>query len=251
MEKGKKNADAKVGDEVSSPRAGALQSALSVALHTHYAIRLWEGRKQSDSDTRSHQEKKRPEIISMPKAIQRAGVASRDSASDNPYADTVLVKLETAINIASTKISKTVNELDVILTGVPKGISLSDIASAHPLNISVYSRSPLGYRCVWLLVGYDQLAMKAFQAFHYGLVSRSQRDQYLNRGGHAVRQVYGVIQPYYTVAVNRNDIINLTARGKEALARLGEPDPDIFSGKKRSSFSSPLREHPVRQSEKN
>lgn len=247
MEKGKKNADAKVGNEASSPRAGALQSALSVELHTHYAIRLWEGRKQSDS---GEHEKKRPEIISMPKAIQRAGVASRDSASDNPYADMVLVKLETTINSASTKISKIVNELDVILTAVPKGITLSDISSAHPLNISVYSRSPLGYRCVWLLVGYDQLAMKAFQAFHYGLISRAQRDQYLNRGGHAVRQVYGAIQPYYTVAVNRSDIINLTARGKEALARLGEPDPDIFSGKKRSSFSSPLREHPVRQSEK-
>lgn len=238
MEKGKKNADAK---------AGALQSALSVELHTHYAIRLWEGRKQSDS---GEHEKKRPEIISMPKAIQRAGVASRDSASDNPYADMVLVKLETTINIASAKISKIVNELDVILTAVPKGITLSDIASAQPLNISVYSRSPLGYRCVWLLVGYDQLAMKAFQAFHYGLISRAQRDQYLNRGGHAVRQVYGAIQPYYTVAVNRSDIINLTARGKEALARLGELDPDIFSGKKRSSFSSPLREHPVRQSDK-
>ncbi|EDP9039838.1 DUF1845 domain-containing protein, partial [Salmonella enterica subsp. enterica] len=53
MEKGKKNADAKVGNEASSPRAGALQSALSVELHTHYAIRLWEGRKQSDSNSRS------------------------------------------------------------------------------------------------------------------------------------------------------------------------------------------------------
>lgn len=251
MEKDKKNVDAKAGDEASSLRAGALQSALSVELHTHYAIRLWEGRKQSDSDSRSYHEKKRPEIISMPKAIQRAGIASRDSASDNPYADAVLLKLENAINAASTKISKTVNELDAILGGVPKGITLSDIASGDPLNISVYSRSPLGYRCVWLLVGYDQLAMKAFQASHYGLISRAQRDQYLNRGGHAVRQVYGVIQPYYTVAVNRNDIINLTARGKDALTRLGEPDPDIFSGKKRSSFSFPLRELPVRQSEEN
>ncbi len=57
MEKGKKNADAKVGNEASSPRAGALQSALSVELHTHYAIRLWEGRKQSDSNSRSLHEK--------------------------------------------------------------------------------------------------------------------------------------------------------------------------------------------------
>lgn len=247
MKKGKKNADPEVGEDVSSPRAGALQSALSVELHTHYAIRLWEGRKQSDSDARSHHEKKRPEIISMPKAIQRAGLASRDSASDNPYADMILVKLENTINAASSRIGKTVDELDSILAGIPRGITLSDIASGHPLNISVYSRSPLGYRCVWLLVGYDQLAMKAFQAFHYGLISRTLRDRYLSRGGHAVRQVYGVIQPYYTVAVNRNDIINLTARGKEALTRLGEPDPDIFSGKTRSSFSSPLKALSVRK----
>ncbi|MDF7679914.1 TIGR03761 family integrating conjugative element protein [Enterobacteriaceae bacterium ESL0689] len=233
MEKVKKGVDT----VLPSSRAGVLQSALSVELHTHYAIRLWEGRKRSDSNSG---EKKRPEIISMPKAIQRAGIASRDSASDNPYADMVLVKLETIINLASDKISKIVNDLEVILSAVPKGITLSDVASVCPLNISIYSRSPLGYRCVWLLVGYDQLAMKAFHAFHYGLISRAQRDQYLNIGGHAVRQVYGVIQPYYTVAVNRNDIVNLTARGQEALARLGEPDPDIFSGKKRSSFSAPL-----------
>ncbi|MFO4813635.1 AcaB family transcriptional regulator, partial [Salmonella enterica subsp. enterica serovar Typhimurium] len=64
-------------------------------------------------------------MISMPKAIQRAGVASRDSAADNPYADMVLVKLETTLHMASNKISTIVNELDVILTAVPKGITLS------------------------------------------------------------------------------------------------------------------------------
>lgn len=217
-------------------QAGALQSALSVELHTHYAVRLWEGRK----GTLNQQGKKRPEIMSMPQAIQRAGAASGDSASDNPWADMVLVKLEAAINAASARISEQVNALDAILANVPKGITLSEVSSAQPLNISVYSRSPLGYRCVWLLVGYDQLAMKAFQAQHYGLITRAQRDQYLSGGGHVIRQVYGVIQPYRTVTVNRDDIVNLTARGKEALERLGELDPDIFSGKKRSSFSPPL-----------
>lgn len=236
-----KHAVIKEGDNSSSVRAGALQSALSVELHTHYAIRLWEGRK-SDRASSNHQGKKRREIISMPQAIQRAGVASRDSALDNPYADMVLVKLEAAINAASARIHQQVNALDLVLADVPKGVTLSDVASAQPLNISVYSRSPLGYRCVWLLVGYDQLAMKAFQALHYGMISRSQRDQYLSNGGHVIRQVYGVIQPYRTVAVNRDDIVNLTTRGKEAIERLGQPDPDIFFGKKRSSFSSPLRE---------
>lgn len=218
----------------SVPKPGALQSSLSMLLHTWYAIRLWEGRRRDDDNSRH-------EIISMPQVIARAGIAFRDSAADNPYADAVLVKMEEAIKAASDKIQGYVSVLDSTLSDIPKGVTLSDVESSQPLNIQVYSRSPLGYRCVWLLVGYDQLAMKAFQAFHYGLISRTQRDTWLNNGGHAIRKVYGAIQHYRTVAVNRDDIRNQTERGKEAVQRLGEPDPDIFSGKTRSSFS-PLLE---------
>ena len=56
--------------------------------------------------------------------------------------------------------------------------------------------------------------MKAFRAFHYGLISRSQRDAISpDNGGHAVRQVYGVIQPYRTLAVTRRDIAEKTTQG--------------------------------------
>ena len=142
---------------------------------------------------------------------------------------------------ATLKINENFSSLDAILSAVPKGVTLSEVESADPLNVSVFSRSPLGYRCVWLLVGYDQLAMKAFQAFHYGLISRSQRDTILDNGGHAVRQVYGVIQPYRTLAVTRRDIAEKTTQGLVAIERNGEPDPDVLSGKKRSSFSPPLK----------
>lgn len=232
--------DGKQDVEKTTSKAGALQSSLSMLLHTHYAIRLWEGRKrgaQRDDGSKSF----RYDIISMPQVIARAGAASRDSAADNPYADMLLLKLEEAIRAASEKVQEYVSYLEKTLSGVPKGVTLSDVESAQPLNISVYSRSPLGYRCIWLLIGYDQLAMKAFQAFHYGLISRSQRDTFLNGGGHAIRQVYGVIQPYRTFAVNRSDIENLTASGNEAIQRYGAPDPDVMTGKKRSSFSPPVR----------
>jgi integrating conjugative element protein (TIGR03761 family) len=220
-------------EEKTVTKPGALQSSLSMALHTWYAIRLWEGRRR-DEDNGLH------EIVSMPQVIARAGIAWRDSAADNPYADAALVRIEAAIKAASDKIQGHVAALDNVLSGVPKGVTLSEVGSTHPLNIQVYSRSPLGYRCVWLLIGYDQLAMKVFQAFHFGLISRSQRDAWLDSGGHAVRKVYGAIRSYRTVEVNRDDIRNLTERGREAIARMGEPDPDIFSGKTRASISPPL-----------
>jgi len=39
------------------------------------------------------------------------------------------------------------------------------------------------------------------------------------------------------VPVTYEDITNKTARGQDAIKRLGQPDPDVMSGKKRSSFS--------------
>lgn len=69
-----------------------------------------------------------------------------------------------------------VDEQDVTLKAIHARISLTDVSSVSPLNISVSSRTPLGYRCVWLLIGYDQLATKVFQASHYGLISGKERN---------------------------------------------------------------------------
>lgn len=215
-------------------RSGALHSSLSINLHSHYAIRLWEGRRRDEVDPAR---KKRPEIIGMPQAITRAGLAERDAQAGNPYADQVLVRFEEVIQQASERVQVAAAKVESILAAIPASISLSDVSSVEPLNLDVFSRSPLGYRCVWLLVHFDQLALKVFQAFHYGLISISERDQYLRVGGHAVRQVYGVIQGYRTVPVTYDDIRQKTARGIAAIERLGEPDPDIMSGLKRSSFS--------------
>ncbi|WP_215845266.1 PFL_4669 family integrating conjugative element protein [Candidatus Pantoea bituminis] len=215
-------------------RSGGLVSTLTVELHSHYAIRLWEGRNRSEEKrTPDH----RPKILGMPEAISRAGYAGRDAAAGNPYGDELLVKLEEAIQLATGKVQEQVRIIEKIIAGIPASITMSEVTSSEPLNLDVFSRSPLGYRCVWLLVHYDQLALKAFQAFHYGLVSRSQRDQFLDKGSKAIRVVYGLLQNYRTVPVTYDDIRHKTARGLAAIKRLGEPDPAVMSGKKRSSFS--------------
>jgi len=125
---------------------------------------------------------------------------------------------------------------------IPAQVSITDVASVSPLNVDVFSRTPVGYRCVFLLVGFDQLAMKSFQAWHYGLISRSERDTLLDNGGHWVRSVYGVVQHYRPIKVTRDDIRLDTSAGKDAIARFGLPADAIMSGALRSSFSPPLRQ---------
>ena len=123
--------DGKTKGGTTASRAGALQSSVNILLHTHYAIRLWEGRKRDAPDD-TGVKKKRPEIISMPQAIARAGNASRDSAADNPYADMALVRLEEALQRATLKINENFSSLDAILSAVPKGVTLSEVESADP-----------------------------------------------------------------------------------------------------------------------
>jgi integrating conjugative element protein (TIGR03761 family) len=215
-------------------RSGGLVSTLTIELHSHYAIRLWEGRNRSDEKRNPD---KRPKIPGMPETIQRAGYAGRDAAAGNPYGEQMLVNLEEAIEHATANLEEQVKKLGKFTAAVPPGVTISEVTSSEPLNLDVFSRSPLGYRCVWLLVHYDQLALKAFQAFHYGLISRSQRDDFLEKGSKAIRVVYGLIKNYRTVPVAYEDITNKTSRGLDAIKRLGQPDPDVISGKKRSSFS--------------
>ncbi|WP_340617589.1 PFL_4669 family integrating conjugative element protein [Xenorhabdus entomophaga] len=218
-------------------RAGVLTSSLTIELHTHYAIRLWAGRRREEISN----PRKFSGILGMPQVIKRAGNISMDSAADNPYADACLVKLEHALDTAFTNLQQSIATLQDTLNAVPQQITLSAVSSVEPLNIGVYSHSPLGYRCVWLLVGYDQLAMKTFQAFHYGLISRAERDAFLHNGSRAIRQIYGIVRSYRSLAVTRHDIAEKTPTGCEAITLLGEPHPDILSGKLRSVFSPPLR----------
>lgn len=220
--------------------SGRLTSALNIELHSHYAILIWEGRPQSQRRGAS-KEKVRPSIMSMPQAIRIAGNLYQASAADNPYADDVMCRLEEAINTATVKIQDSVRWVEQQVAVLPASVSMTEVKAESPLNIGVFSRSPLGYRCVWLLVGYDELAMKVFQAWHYGLVSRHRRDELLSYGGHLIRKIYGILRPWRPLSVTRQDIENRTPEGVKAIERLGEPDPDVMSGKRRSSFSPSLQ----------
>ncbi|MDC9612938.1 TIGR03761 family integrating conjugative element protein [Xenorhabdus khoisanae] len=240
-------------------KAGALKSTFTLELHTNYAIKLWEGRRRknyaslllsSDSENYSeqkeeHKKKKKGQnnkwaIIGMPVFIGKANLVHRDSLKNNPFSDMILWRLEKSLDEGLKFIQAELDNAEQWLAQLPKQIHVSGITSSSPLNLEVFSRTPLGYKCVWLLVGFDQFVLRALQAHHYGLISRKKLDTVLVEAGHRVRQAFGVVTRYRSLPISR---INLNVESEEykaAVRIMGDLDHDILKGSKRSSFSPPL-----------
>lgn len=226
----------------SETRTGSLQSEMTIALHTNYAIGLWQGRRpeKQEGDTPT-----KHSIIGMPQFFHRATLINQDSLKNNPWADEAMYRLEEKLRAASETMTGLIQQLDNEMSTLPKGITLTEVASVEPLDIQVFTRTPLGYRCVFLLVGFDQFAKKVLQASHYGLVTRNGRDKYLSEGGRLLRQIYGIVLSYRRVDANRVDAAENNEIWKKACAEAGEPDLDILLGVKRSAFSPPVNEASV------
>ncbi|EHD3318827.1 TIGR03761 family integrating conjugative element protein [Salmonella enterica subsp. enterica serovar Emek] len=228
-------------EKKSELRSGALRSSLAVELHTRYAILLWEGQytKTREKDGRKVSHRR---IMGMPYFLRLVNRINEDSLKDDPFADEKMYLLEQEFNRGTGRLEKLVTELDNILKNVPARISLSEALSVSPVNISVFSRTPVGYRCVWLLVGFDQLALKAFQASHYGLISHARRDEYLRMGAQSIHRAYGLVLGYRSSGITRRDILQNRSALTEQMASL---DEDILLGKKRSSFSPPVSKESI------
>ncbi|MDR3430712.1 MAG: TIGR03761 family integrating conjugative element protein [Rouxiella aceris] len=223
-------------------RTGALHSELNIELHSHYAIGLWQGRR-AEKGTDGNKDK--PSIMGMPRFLSLASRINQDSLKNNPWADAAMLALEGKITEASSTMSDLINNLDKDMQSLPAGVTLSEAGVSTPLDIKVYSNTPLGYRCVYLLIGFDQFSKKVLQASHYGLVSRIKRDQLLSEGGRLLRQIYGSVVSYRSLPVSRQDAVEDNDVWRQAILELGEPDVAVLLGDRRSTFSPPVHEASV------
>lgn len=223
-------------------RAGALQSELRIELHTNYAIGLWEGRK---AEKRDDGKKGKQPIMGMPQFLHRATQINRDSQQNEPWADMAMLTLQEKIEYASQQMNELIASLDKQISFVPPSVSITDAQATETLDLTVFSGTPLGYRCVFLLMGFDQYAKRVLQAAHYGIISRSQRYDMLGSGSRLLREIYGSVLRYRKVGATRLDAAENNDRWRTACETAGEPDRAVLLGEKRSAFSPPINEASV------
>ncbi|EAB3870754.1 TIGR03761 family integrating conjugative element protein [Salmonella enterica subsp. enterica serovar Uganda] len=223
-------------------RAGALQSELHIALHTNYAIGLWTGRPEEKDESGKRIKR---QIIGMPQFLSRASLINSDSLKNDPWADMAMINLEEKIDQAHQRMKALIGSLEEKMDFIPEGVTLTDAHSSEALDISVFSNSPLGYRCVFLLMGFDQFAKKVLQAAHYGLVTRKEKYALMDAGSRLLREVFGVVLRYRRTGVTRIDAAENNEVWRQACTEYGEPDRDVLLGDKRSAFSPPVNEASV------
>jgi integrating conjugative element protein (TIGR03761 family) len=228
--------------ENSDKRTGALHSELKIELHTHYASGLWLGRRAEKAE---EGQKAKPAIMGMPRFLSLASRINLDSLKNNPWADAAMLELEEKITLANQRMSQLIDGLEKDMQWLPKGATITEALVSEPLDIHVYSNTPLGYRCVFLLLGFDQFAKQVLQASHYGLISRTQRYDRLSDGSRLIREIYGSVVRYRSQPVSRQDAIENNDAWRQAVEALGEPDIAILLGNRRSVFSPPVNQASV------
>ena len=233
----KKDHDTEKSDNVL--RAGPLKSQLQLEIHTDFAIQLWNGRKMN---AKKHPKNEgRWPTPSVPLFLSMAARISDDAFQGFVFAEMWLYRLEQKLEEGMQRVQAQLQEMETTLKFVPDNIHISGVSSTAPVNLDVFSRTPIGYRCVWLLVGVDQLVLKVLQAFHYGMLSRQLRDKILEDACHQVRRALNMAFRYRHTPINRNNLDIHNEDYRQAIKYFGELDNDIVKGKKRSAFLPALK----------
>ena len=156
-----------------------------------------------------------------------------------------MLELEEKINYASQQMTLLIERLEKQMSFIPVGVTISDAQASETLDLTVFSSTPLGYRCVFLLMGFDQFAKKVLQAAHYGVIPRTQRYDLLGDGSRLLREIYGCVLRYRRAGASRFDAIENNDVWQKACQDSGEPDRAVLLGEKRSAFSPPVNEASV------
>lgn len=229
-------------DEHKSERIGPLQSQVVITLHTIQAKKLWEGRKATDP-------KKHNTIIGLPGFISYLNAIHFTSGFDDPYADWALIRVEEKYISSKKELATLAEAIDKLFKDIPKQISVSDNLNINPVKFMLVSKSPLGFKGIYLLADYDELIRKIHQLRHISLIGRTNSENLINEGSKIMRSFYSSLQSYKNAGVSRDDIAANNARARQTIEKFGLPPKDILEGIKRSEFAPVIHKRKLINSE--
>jgi integrating conjugative element protein (TIGR03761 family) len=210
---------------------GSLRSAMSLTLHTHHAARIWHGRPPADD---------RPGIIGLNGFVAVMNKLKRGVEQDDPYSDAWMLRIEEKLEQTKASLQAVREQVDQALADIPPALSLGENLNLQPVKLPLFIHSPLGFKAVYLLADYDELARRLILAHHTALIDRNTLERWLNDGAHALRSLFSLAQQYRYSGATREDFAVMNAVARNAVEKFGELPRDILDGSRRSRFAPPL-----------
>lgn len=210
---------------------GALRSNMQLTLHTHHASRIWHGRAQSED---------RAGIIGLNGFVSIMNKMKRGAEQDDPYSDAWMLRIEDKLNATKAQLQLLREQVDLVLADIPPALSLGENLNLQPVNLPLFVNAQLGFRAVYLLADYDDLARRLILAHHTALIDRPTLDRWLNEGAHALRSLFSLAQQYKYSGAQRDDFAANNAVARAAREKFGELPQDVLEGTRRSRFAPPI-----------
>lgn len=215
---------------------GALRSAMSLTLHTHHASRIWHGRASTED---------RPGIIGLNGFVSIMNKLKRGVEQDDPYSDGWMLRIEDKLEQTKANLQALREQVDAVLAGVPPALSLGENLNLQPVKLPLFINSPLGFKAVYLLADYDDLARRLILAHHTALIDRHTLERWLDEGAHALRSLFSLAQQYRYSGATREDFAAGNAVARTAVEKFGALPQEIIDGSRRSPFAPPIARRPA------
>lgn len=99
---------------------------------------------------------------------------------------------------------------------LPATLDISENLSVTPVKVPLFISNPLGFKAVYLLTNYDELARRILLAQHVGLVGRRDMEVWLDEGASVLRSLFSLAQSYQFSGATRDDFAANNARAEAA-----------------------------------
>jgi integrating conjugative element protein (TIGR03761 family) len=215
---------------------GVLRAPMSLTLHTHHASRIWHGRATTEE---------RPGIVGLNGFVSIMNKLKRGVEQDDPYSDGWMLRIEEKLEQTSAVLHIVREQADQALAGVPSALSLGENLNVQPVKLPLFINSQLGFKAVYLLADFDELARRLILAHHTAMIDRNTLERWLDDGAHALRSLFSLAQHYRYSGATRADFAAMNAVARNAIEKFGELPQEIFDGTRRSRFSPPIARRPA------
>ena len=183
-------------------------------LHTHHAARIWHGRPPIED---------RPGIVGLNGFMALMNKLKRGVEQDDPYSDRWMLRIEEKLEQTKAGLQTSREQVDQALAGVPPALSLGENLNVQPVKLPLFINSSLGFKAVYLLADFDELARRLILAHHTALIDRNTLERWLNDGA----------VPFLWHS-------NTAILARRAIEKFGQLPREIIDGTRRSRFAPPL-----------